>query len=129
MRLPTWNKPRIISLSDESAGHLHLPRGCETDLPALFNAHKIEIDWIDERNRGTAIKVEFNGQLRDTQAGAVEALLKYDNGVLSATTAFGKTIVALKIIAEKKVNTLILVHTRQLLEQWKERLQQFLINY
>jgi len=54
-------------------------------------------------------------------------MLKYDNGVLSATTAFGKTVIGAKLIAERKVNTLIIVHTQQLLEQWKERLKQFLI--
>lgn len=127
LRLPTWNKPRIISLSDESPEYLHLPRGCEADLVQLFNTLKIDIEWLDERFHGIPIEVEFNGQLRNEQEKAIESLVKYDNGVLSATTAFGKTVIAAKMIAEKKVNTLILVHTLQLLEQWKKRLTQFLM--
>jgi len=48
------------------------------------------------------------------------------NGVLSATTAFGKTVSAAALIAEIKVNTLVIVHTKALLNQWKERLEEFL---
>ena len=53
-------------------------------------------------------------------------MLAHDTGVLSATTAFGKTVVAAWLIAERKVNTLVLVHRRQLQEQWVERLAAFL---
>ncbi len=56
-------------------------------------------------------------------------MLKYYNGVLSATTAFGKTVIGAKLIAERKVNTLIIVHTQQLLEQWKERLKRFYLEF
>lgn len=126
MRLPTFDKPRVISLSDETSAYLQVPRGCEEDLAELFGAHNIQIKWKDERNTGNSIDVGFNGILRDEQEDAFQALLQYDIGVLSATTAFGKTVVGAKLIAGKKVNTLVLVHTRQLLEQWKERLEQFL---
>ena len=71
--------------------------------------------------------LEFNGELREQQSEALYELLKYDNGILQAATAFGKTVVGAKLISEKKRNTLILVHTKQLLSQWKERLNQFLI--
>ncbi|HVI39967.1 MAG TPA: DEAD/DEAH box helicase family protein [Anaerovoracaceae bacterium] len=92
----------------------------------LLGAQNIQVKWKDERNPGNSIDVEFNGTLRDEQGDAVHAMLRYDSGVLSATTAFGKTVVGAKLISERKVNTLVLVHTRQLLEQWKERLEQFI---
>ncbi len=57
---------------------------------------------------------------------AVDALLEYDTGVLAASTAFGKTVVAAYLIAKRSVNTLILVHLKQLLDQWIERLNTFL---
>lgn len=126
MRLPTFDKPRIISLSDETPDYLCLPRGCEIDLTNLFEPLKADIEWLDETFSSKNIKVEFNGQLRDEQIDAVSKMLQYDNGVLSAATAFGKTVIGAKLIAERKVNTLVLVHTQQLLEQWKERLTQFL---
>ncbi len=88
---------------------------------------RADIKWEDETFLGKTIKVKFNGQLRDEQVDAVSHMLQHNNGVLSATTALGKTVIGAKLIAERKVNTLVLVHTQQLLEQWKERLTQFLI--
>ena len=57
---------------------------------------------------------------------AANALAAHDIGVLAATTAFGKTVVAAWLIARRGVNTLVLVHRQQLLEQWVERLASFL---
>ena len=68
----------------------------------------------------------FHGELRPEQEAAARAMLAHDTGVLSATTAFGKTVVAAWLIAQRGVNTLVLVHRRQLLEQWVERLSAFL---
>ncbi|WP_443112493.1 DEAD/DEAH box helicase family protein [Dehalobacter sp. DCM] len=126
MRLPTYDKPRVISLSDETPDYLCIPRGCESDLVNLFGTFKADIKWADETSLGRNVNVEFNGELRDEQADAANSMLLHDNGVLSATTAFGKTVIGAKLISERKVNTLVLVHTQQLLEQWKERLIQFL---
>ena len=127
MRLPTFDKPRIISLSDETDEYICIPRGCEEEFLKLLNSNNINIKLEDKTYVGTEIKVQFNGELRLEQSQAVEELLKYDNGVLSATTAFGKTVIGADLIAEKKVNTLIIVHTKQLLEQWLNRLEEFLI--
>lgn len=66
------------------------------------------------------------GELREEQIPAADEMLKSDNGVLSATTAFGKTVVAEKLIAERKVSTLVLTHRRQLLAQWTAKLTEFL---
>ncbi len=126
LRLPTFNKPRIIACSEETEQYLGLPRGCATDVSDLLGRLNIQITWADETNRGRAIKVEFNGTLRDEQQEAVSELIKHDEGVLAATTAFGKTVVAANLISQKKVNTLILVHRQQLLAQWITRLSQFL---
>lgn len=127
MRLPTFDKPRIINLSDETEHYLCLPRGCEENLNVFCYQFGVEIEWVDERYAHRVVDVEFNGTLRTEQQVAANALLSHDNGVLSATTAFGKTVVGASLIAERKQNTLILVHTRQLMEQWKARLNQFLI--
>ncbi len=126
MRMPTYNTPRIISCSDETEEYLCLPRGCEEDITNMLNELDVEADWIDKVNSGRNIDVRFQGELREEQQIAVNELMKHDNGVLSATTAFGKTVVAAKLIAERKVNTLVLVHRQQLLSQWKSRLAEFL---
>jgi superfamily II DNA or RNA helicase len=126
MRLPTFDKPRIISCSDETTEYLCLPRGCETDIKMLFGEMKTKVLWTDKTNHGKTIDVVFNGSLRDEQPLAVEKLLEYDDGILCGTTAFGKTIAAIKLIAERKVNTLILVDKVNLVSQWREKFSAFL---
>ena len=120
--MPTYGKSRIISCFDDFETHLSLPRGCENDLRELFDGFNLQPRWVDETQHGKAIRVEFEGKLREEQQAALDALMKYDIGVLSATTTFGKTVVGAGLISERKVNTLILVHRQQLLSQWMKRL-------
>jgi len=127
MRLPTFDKPRVISLSNETNEYLYVPRGCEDELINLLIDNNSNVTIEDRTYSGKKIKVEFSGTLREEQQQAAEEILKYNNGVLSATTAFGKTVIGANIISVKKVNTLIIVHTKQLLEQWIKRLNEFLI--
>jgi superfamily II DNA or RNA helicase len=126
MRLPTFGMPRIISCAEDHGQYIGLPRGCLEDLQSLLTANRIALTTQDKRNRGTPVNVAFHGQLRPEQQLAADTLARHDTGVLSATTAFGKTVVAAWMIARRGVNTLILVHRRQLLEQWIERLATFL---
>ncbi|MDY6792639.1 MAG: DEAD/DEAH box helicase family protein [Thermodesulfobacteriota bacterium] len=127
MRLSTYGHPRVISCADETKDYLCLPRGCELDLSRKLEQLGVDIRIIDKTYRGRRIDVEFNGQLRDEQSMALKYLMHDDTGILSGTTAFGKTILAIKLIAEKKVKTLILVDKVSLLSQWKEKLLQFLV--
>jgi superfamily II DNA or RNA helicase len=89
---------------------------------------KSGVNYVFEckRNKGKTIKVKFAGTLRDEQQSAAEALLRHENGVLSVPTAFGKTVIGASLIAERKCNTLILVHLNTLFEQWKKSLEGFL---
>jgi superfamily II DNA or RNA helicase len=126
MRLPTFGKPRIISCAELFSKHVALPRGCLDDLLELFRELGIGADLRDERAEGAHIAVNFLGQLTSEQLAAATSLLKHDAGVLAATTAFGKTVVAANIIAARGRNTLVLVHRSQLLDQWVARLGTFL---
>ena len=127
MRVPVWNVPRIICCAEYQGDYLALPRGCAEEVLDWMQTNHVDTRIIDERCPGQNIAVSFNGKLREEQNAAFEALSAHDTGILSATTAFGKTVIGAALIAEKKVNTLILVHRSQLMEQWKERLEQFLI--
>lgn len=126
MRLSTYNKPRIICTADMYDDYLALPRGCEEALCDLLDKYQTEYKFVDKTNYGMKISVEFNGELRDEQMPAAEAMLQHNIGVLSATTAFGKTVIASYLIGERKTNTLILVHTQSLMTQWQKALSQFL---
>jgi superfamily II DNA or RNA helicase/very-short-patch-repair endonuclease len=126
MRLPTYDKPRIIACAEEYPQHIGLPRGCMEDVQQLLSDLNIMSVARDERCHGQPLSVTFQGTLRPEQKAAADSMLKHETGVLAATTAFGKTVVAAWLIAQRSVNTIVLVHRRQLLDQWVERLSTFL---
>src|SRR6201987_2688053 len=126
MRLPTYDKPRIIACAEDHPKHVGLPRGCLDDLLQTLSGLNIKTVVRDQRNPGQPLKATFQGELRPEQVVAAQAMLAQDTGVLAATTAFGKTVVAAWLIAQRGVNTLVLVHRRQLQQQWIERLSTFL---
>jgi superfamily II DNA or RNA helicase len=126
MRLSTYAKPRVIACGEDFAEHVALPRGCLPEIIALLETHGIRPEVCDERFAGTPIDVEFQGELRPLQFEAVSRAIQHDEGILCAPTAFGKTVVAAWLIAKRKVNTLVMVHRQQLLDQWHERLAMFL---
>lgn len=126
MRLPTYDKPRVIGCAEEHPKFLALPRGLLDELTLLLKRHKIEPRIEDERFTGRAVDVTFKGALRENQAEAVSRVMKHDEGVLCAGTAFGKTVAAAFVIAARRTNALVMVHRAQLLDQWRERLAAFL---
>lgn len=126
MRLSTWDKPRVIACAEDHPQHIGLPRGCLDDLCHVLKDLGVRATLRDERHAGRPIDVTFHGELRPEQQVAATAMLSHDTGVLAATTAFGKTVIAAWLIGQRRVNTLVLVHRRQLLDQWIERLSTFL---
>ena len=111
---------------DHLSGYIQIPRGLYDELLEHVNQTDINYAIEDERQQGRNINVAFHGELRPEQDMALKGLTKYDNGILYATTAFGKTVVSSAIIAQKKVNTLIILESFALMEQWKEALDKFL---
>lgn len=126
MRLSTFGKPRVISCAEDFPKYIGLPRGCLEEILELCHSLGIKASFRDEKTPGIPIKVSFIGTLRPEQEDAMESMLEHDTGVLAAATAFGKTVVAARLIAERAVNTLVLVHRRQLLDQWSVKLAEFL---
>lgn len=126
LRLSTYAIPRIISCFDITNEYLAMPRGCEDATRSFLNDNAVTYTITDKTNHGNKISVSFQGEEREEQLEAINALLPYTNVILHATTAFGKTVTAAAIIARKKVNTLILVHSKALLKQWHDRLTEFL---
>jgi len=126
MRFPTYDKPRIIGCCEDFSNHIGIPRGCLEDLLDLLHTLKIQTKIVDRRFGGNPVALSFQGRLRPDQESAVGALLAHDTGVLSASTAFGKTVVAACLMAARGVNTLVLVHRKHLLDMWVDRLSAFL---
>ena len=126
-RKPLYHIPSIVSCYEMTDDYLRLPRGCEDAIIGLIQSNFSTWEENDMTNAGRSIDVEFVGQLRPEQEEAVQRMLAYNTGVLAATTAFGKTVAAIGMIARRKTNTLILVHSKALLEQWKSEIERFLI--
>ena len=126
MRFSTFGKPRVICCCEEFSKHLALPRGCLEELMQLLENFKIKFSLVDKRYSGKPITFNFQGALHFEQELAVNQLKKYETGVLSASTSFGKTVIGIWLIAQRKINTLIIVHRKQLMDQWKESLLKFL---
>lgn len=126
MRLSTYDKPRVIACAEDHPHHIGLPRGCLDEIRETLQDLGIRPTVRDERHAARPLDVTFQGELRREQRVAADAILAHDTGVLAATTAFGKTVVGAWLIARRGVSTLVLVHRRQLLDQWVDRLSTFL---
>lgn len=126
MRLPVWNRPRIIGCAENYPQHIGLPRGCLDGVLTLLQDNGISPAFQDERLPGRKVAAKFIGTLRKDQKVAVREILRHEIGILCAPPAFGKTVTAAALIARRKVSTLVLVHRTDLLRQWQERLTSFL---
>lgn len=117
---------RTISMWSENNGYIKVPRGLLETISAKAGESGIGLDVADERFFGKPIRVKFVGELRDKQEFATARLERFENGVLSAPTAFGKTVLAAYMVAERKVNTLILLDKADLIPQWISEFEKFL---
>ncbi len=120
------NIPPALYFYRDAREGLILPRGFARQVILLATMHKVSWELDDRRRTLPEEEFEFTGKLRDYQAEAVQDILKHDFGVLSCATGGGKTIIALAVIAKRRQPTLVVVHTRELAEQWRDRACQFL---
>lgn len=126
MGLSNYANSRYLYLGEDDDGFLCIPRGLLDTLLEHCKEAAIPVQMTDERANGTPLNVQFTGELRDNQLFAVNALRQYDCGILSAATAFGKTVVCSNLIAARKVSTLILLESSALITQWQTALERFL---
>ncbi|WP_066196045.1 DEAD/DEAH box helicase [Gracilibacillus timonensis] len=125
-RRSTHRIPKVLDCSEQDAAHVILPRGCWPALTELLQHQSIEWTVQDESYQGQPLSTTFQGELTFQQEEALSCLLNHTNGIVAAAMGFGKTVVAASLIAKRNVNTLIIVPSKQLLQQWKEKLLAFL---
>lgn len=118
-----WGIPEALRFYEERDDTLTIPRGFGPELARLLGPG---VEWIDNRRVLPEINLTFGGILRDYQNEAVQRVLKNSQGVLEASPGSGKTVMALSLVAARRQPTLILVHNVELLNQWRDRIQQFL---
>lgn len=119
--------PSVQYLGKDIDGYIRIPRGLLSIIQKKCVEANIRIDIRNERSIGRPVKVEFSKDLYMQQDIAAQRLLQFDDGILSAATAFGKTAVCSYLIASRKVSTLILLRSKTLLNQWIEELNKFLV--
>jgi len=126
MRLSTFTTPRVVCCAEILDEYLSIPRGCLEDINCLMDEYGIQIDIRDERVIGKKVKWDFCGELNGEQEKISRKMLKHETGVLVLPPGSGKTVLAIHAITKRKKNTLILVHRKSLMEQWRLQLAFFL---
>lgn len=122
----TYNTDRRFNLISESDSEVSLPRGGIGQLLRFCSKQKIELKFVDKRKKSKDIDFTFGTKLLKHQQTVLSAVSKKDFGVITAPPGTGKTVIGLKIIAEKRQPALIIVHRKQLFDQWAERITAFL---
>lgn len=125
-RHSTKRIPRVIDCSERDGNYLILPRGCLEDLKELLKKASIDYTLVNNTYLGSRVDVNFTGKLSFHQEESLGSMTKFNTGILEAAMGFGKTVIGAALIAERKVNTLVIVHRKQLMNQWREQLGAFL---
>jgi superfamily II DNA or RNA helicase len=124
MGSPMNNDQKTFPAYRESGNKFYVPHYYGVENFGVPKQYKI--------SEGNDIDLEFAGTLRDGQIPVVETYINHVNkvgfggGLLELPCAFGKTCLALNIISHLKKKTFIIVHKEFLMNQWIERIQQFL---
>jgi len=121
-----YKTPEVIKAHKQTKKELTLPRGTTSNVISLLEDEGIEYQVINKTRMLPKVDFEFHGELRETQIEPVEAILSRKFSTLSAPPGSGKTTISLYTVAKRSQKTLVIVHTKALLVQWQERIEQFL---
>lgn len=122
----TGNLDQEIKGYQGEGDRLTMPRGFTRQLVGILHAAGVSYRIEDRRRTLAPVDLVFKGALHDFQVEAVEAMMRRDFGTLSAPTGSGKTVMSLVLIAQRKQPALVVVHTRELMNQWVDRIETFL---
>jgi superfamily II DNA or RNA helicase len=124
--LSNWKTRRTLSFLRQYKDKLIMPRGFLPHLVGILRRAAVHYELDDQRRFLPEVNFQFMGNLKDFQEEAVGAMSAWDFGTLAAPAGSGKTVMALALLAHRKQPTLIIVHTRELMDQWVERIATFL---
>ncbi|MBM4302583.1 MAG: DEAD/DEAH box helicase [Deltaproteobacteria bacterium] len=121
-----WDTPQEIRGYRVEGDAMVTPRGFSLQLVGILKNGGAHYQLDDCRRVLPDVDFTFRGDLRDFQKAAVEATISRDFGTIAAPTGSGKTVMALALIARRRQPALVVVHTRELMEQWISRIENFL---
>jgi len=117
---------KYFNLIQQTNDSIAIPRGFLHRLKAFLHKNEIDFEFRDERKKLDPIKIESNLNLYEYQHAAIDTITRSENGILVAPPGSGKTIIGINLVVRHKQPTLILVHKKQIFEQWLERIENFL---
>ena len=127
MGFSTWGMDVKITAWEEDDQFLYLPRGAVYTVESILDAADLRLQAKDRTISKTRAGLEFKGELRPYQDPAVRALFKQRHGaILRGPPGSGKTVILLGTIALLDRPTLVIVHNRALMDQWREAAGRFL---
>ena len=128
VRMGRWtgNTPEFLALYSYTRGGIVIPRGFIRQLIAMVRRQGVAYKIFDRRRTLPEVDLGFTGTLKPYQEAALADILKRDSGTLSSPPGSGKTVMAMASIARRKQPTLVIVHTRELQNQWLDRIETFL---
>jgi superfamily II DNA or RNA helicase len=118
-----WNTPKRLCFLEEKGDTLIMPRGFIRHLLRTLKQYEVPYQLDDRRRILPPVDFSFQGELRDFQVEAVDAMTFREFGTLTAPTGSGKTWMALALVARRRQPALIVVHTKELLDQWVDRIE------
>jgi superfamily II DNA or RNA helicase len=118
--------PKQLSFYEQNEDQLFIPRGAIEGICEICDKNGVEYNIITKTKKTPNVHFNFKGRLKPFQEPAANDILKHDIGTLCAPTGSGKTVMALYIIAQRQQPALIIVHTKELLNQWIDRINAFL---
>jgi superfamily II DNA or RNA helicase len=124
--LSVYGMERYFKLIQTNGSNITIPRGFLKELTNFLDEHNIRFELINECNKLEPIKIESELNLHDYQLEAIESMLMSENGILVAPPGSGKTIIGIDLITKREQPALILVHKKQIFDQWLERIESFL---
>ncbi|HUD11241.1 MAG TPA: DEAD/DEAH box helicase family protein [Candidatus Saccharimonadia bacterium] len=116
--------PRYITTMEKGRDGILIPAGFLPEISVFAEKTKVKLTLNDQQAVVPVTRVKSNIKLRPEQRRATEELLAKPRSILEAGPGFGKTIVGLYCLGKLRQKTLIIVHTRELLEQWAARIHE-----
>lgn len=125
MGVSVYGMEKYFKLVEDFESMVAVPRGFLNELISFLGEQNIKYEIVDERSKLKPVKYENKIKLFDYQKEAVDEMLNSENGLLVAPPGSGKTIIGIDIITKLKQPALILVHKKQIFNQWLERIESF----